>query len=421
MGLSRADIIADVCIIAGTLALTAGALVRERRRIYPEQIARSLRLSMVWGVLVVASMSDGVQVLLDRLTGIPNLGMLVRLTLLPIGLDRNLALLDDLVGAGWRQRLWHRGGALAAVAITVFCWQNGVSHRQSLPTIPVAVPLDGANARLYALAWLYPIEVIVQAGEGARLNARVLLHLYVTGYGPVPCATTLMFTGAQLCLCALGAGLVLYPPGQLTGHAEWIDLSTSLTEGFGLAAILLAVGAATLTLWAPRAEVPRAEALERPLRALLLFALYSSVRGLALELDRVVDKPQMPVRPDQTSLWRVRRLDDLDLLLQLHKTAINDARLILAPYVGEVAFGPNESAQERAAAALRAALRNYHTQHQPGREPPDNPLRDAPLWDDERFLAAVWRSLRQGEPPMAESSERQDTRSRVPVGPSRPS
>jgi hypothetical protein len=86
-------------------------------------------------------------------------------------------------------------------------------------------------------------------------------------------------------------------------------------------------------------------------------------------------------------------VSDLDVLVQLFKTAINDARLALVPYVSQAASGPPEPAQ--AAQALADALAHYRRRQKPPHDAADNPLRHARLFNDERFLAAVWHAYKR--------------------------
>ncbi len=145
MILSLADLIADACVLGGALILATGAVLKVTRTEYRGAVNRSLCGSMIWGVVVLISMSDGAQVLIDRVTHVPNLGMLVRLVLLPVASYRSVALMDEPVDAEPWHRRWHQGFTLTATVVTIVCWQFGASHTASLPTIPVAVPLDGAN------------------------------------------------------------------------------------------------------------------------------------------------------------------------------------------------------------------------------------------------------------------------------------
>ena len=330
--ISLADLIADVCVLGGAFVLATGVVLRVARAEYRQEVNRSLRESMIWGVIVLVSMSDAAQVLADRVSHVPNLGMLLRLVFLPMASYRSLALMDTLIGAEWPRRRWHQGFALGAVLITVVCWQVGVSHRVSLPTIPVAVPLDGANAWLYVLAWLFPIELIVQGGSAARTSYRILLHVYATGYDRTTCLRSLLFALAHVCFSAIGVGLLLYPSGQATGHVGWIDLSTTLTENIGLCGALLTALAYSASLWMPllrgqrgdrRAGLLLDRLLTGLLRVLLVLSSYQKVRQLAFYLQAHVPVHSLPLRHAQTSLWHVRTASDLNLLMQMFKTGIN--------------------------------------------------------------------------------------------------
>lgn len=399
--LSRSDLIADVCIFGGALVLTAGAVVRPKRTGYRREVHRNLGKAMLGGAVVLVSMSDGMQVLIDRVSGIPNLGMLVRLVLLPIINYRSLALQDALIDAAPRRRRWHLGFAVGAVAMTIVCWQLGAPHTHALNTIPVAVPLGEANKWLYAIAWLFPIELILQCGSAARTAYRILLHVYVTGYDRVTCLSSLLFGLAQVCFAAVGVGLLLYPPGQATGHLTWIDISTFTTEFFGVTGAFLSLLAYSAPLWgshrrylkpAEQEEAPAAGRFERLLGVLLTLSSYGSIRRLALHLQDVLPRQYVYLGRAETRLWCVRRASDLDLLLQLFKTVINDARLALVPYVSQTASGSPDPTQ--VAQALDDALAHYQRRQRPVQVADDNPLRQARLFNDERFLAAVWHAYK---------------------------
>jgi len=417
MMISLADLIADVCVLGGAFVLATGVVLRVARTEYRQKVNRSLRESMIWGVVVLVSMSDAAQVLADRVSHVPNLGMLLRLVFLPIATYRSLALMDTLIGADWPRRRWHQGFALGAVLITVVCWQLGVSHRVSLPTIPVAVPLDGANTWLYVLAWLFPIELIVQCGSAARTSFRILLHIYVTGYDRTTCLRSLLFGLAHVCFSAIGVGLLLYPSGQATGHVGWIDLSTTLTESIGLCGALLTALAYSASLWMPllrgqrgdrRAGLLLDRLLTGLLRVLLVLSSYQKVRQLAFYLQAHVPVHSLPLRRAQTSLWRVRTASDLNLLMQMFKTGINDVRLTLAPYAQAVASPLDNDGPEQAAHALADAVRRYQREQAPvpAAEHP-TPLHDAVLFNDERFLAAVWRIYKRRYLATEQASQRQ--------------
>ncbi len=137
---------------------------------------------------------------------------------------------------------------------------------------------------------------------------------------------------------------------------------------------------------------------DRFLRTLLVRYSYKDVRQLALYLQDVVPTHRVPLESMETRMWRVRAAGDRDLFLQLFKTAINDARLALLPYALEVP-NPVPSAGvdlEQVAQALAGAIRSYQRHANPattGDHP--NPLRDAILFNEERFLAALWRSYRR--------------------------
>jgi hypothetical protein len=393
MSLTRADIVADVCIFGGALVLAASAMVRPANLGYQRAVRRQIRRTLLGGAVVVLSLADSTQVWIDRLSGVHNLGLLVRLVLLPVVTYRSLALMDTLIDASSRRRRWHTGFAVAAVAVTIVCWQAGVPHDRSLATIPVAVPLGGANRWLYALAWLFCAELIVQYGDAAHTAFRILLHVYAAGYDRATCLSSLLYGLAQGCFFAVGVGLLLYPPGQATGHFRWIDVSTLTTEFFGLTGAVLCLLAYAAPLWGSgrgqQAALP--DRLGRLLRVLLLLSTYGAVRRLALHVQSVLPEQRVALGGTETSIWRVRRVADLSLLLQLFKTVINDARLVLLPYVSQAASGSADP--ERAARALASALANYRRGHQPPQEPDmENPLRAGHLFNDERFLAALWRA-----------------------------
>ena len=104
MMISPADLIADACVLGGAFVLATGVMLRVARTEYRQEVNRSLRESMIWGVVVLVSMSDAAQVLADRVSHVPNLGMLLRLVFLPIATYRSLALMDTLIGAEWPRR-----------------------------------------------------------------------------------------------------------------------------------------------------------------------------------------------------------------------------------------------------------------------------------------------------------------------------
>lgn len=392
MSLTRADLIADVCIFGGAIVLAAATFVRPARTTYRRAVHRTLGQAMLGGAVAIVSMSDAMQTLIDRASGVPNLGMLVRLVILPVINYRGLVLQNALVGADRRRRRWLLTFTMMIVIVTIVCWQFGAPHTHSLPTIPVAVPLDGANGWLYALAWVFCLELIVQCGSAAGTAYRIVLHVYATGYDRVTCLTALLFGLAQACFLAVGVGLLLYPPGQATGHPEWIDTSTVTTEVFGVSGAVLSLLAYAAPLWAARRRpADHMGRVERVLGDILLLSSYRPVRRLALHLQGIVPTPYLSLDSAETRLWRVRRMGDLGLLLQLFKTAINDARLALAPYVSSAASGPADPTH--AARALADALDNYREGRRPPQgSAPDNPLRAARLFNDERFLAALWHA-----------------------------
>lgn len=394
MSLTRADLVADFCIFAGALVLAGSAVVRPSNLGYQRTVRRQIRQTLLGGAIVVLSMADSTQTLIDRLSGVPNLGMLVRLVLLPLASNRTLALHDALLGTDSRRRRWHTGFTVGVVALTIVCWQAGVPHDHTIPTIPVAVPLDGANGWLYALAWLFSVEVIIQYGAATRTAFRILMHLYATGYDRATCLSALLFDLAHACFCAVGIGLLLYPPGQATGHFRWIDVSTLTTEAFGLTGTVLALLAYSAPLWGAKSKVRQTAQpgrLDRLLRMLLLLSTYGPVRQLALHLQQVLPEQRRAIGGRETSIWRVHRSADLNLLLQLFKTLINDARLVLLPYAGQTLGGQTEPA--RTARALADALTNYHRGDRSAQEPSDDhPLRAGQLFNDERFLAELWRA-----------------------------
>jgi len=397
MSLTRADLIADVCIFGGALVLAASAIVRPARTTYRRAVHRNIGKTLLGGAVVLVSMSDAVQVLIDRMSGVPNLGMLVRLVILPVVNYRGLVLQDALVGADRGRRRWHLVFAVTAVAVTIVCWQFGAPHNNVLPTIPVVVPLDGATGWLYALAWIFCLELIVQCGSATRTAYRVLLHVYATGYERTTCLSTLLFGLAQACFLAVGVGLLLYPPGQATGHLAWIDLSTVTTEVFGVIGAALCLLAYAAPLWGAwawgRQPTNRHGWVEDLLGFLLLLSSYGPIRRLAFHLRDVVPTPYLSLNSADTHLWRVRRVSDLHLLLHLFKTAINDARLMLLPYANPTTSGPADPA--RTARALADALDNYRQGRQPMQiDACETPLRDARLFNDERFLTALWHAFK---------------------------
>jgi hypothetical protein len=105
----------------------------------------------------------------------------------------------------------------------------------------------------------------------------------------------------------------------------------------------------------------------------------------------------MPMTAGQTRVGRVYRLGELDFLLQMFKTMINDARLVLAGYVDPGAIDPaTTDTPERAAQALAIALINFRQGRRADAPTAlDNPFRDSASFNDERFLAAVWQAYRQ--------------------------
>ena len=388
------DLIADVCVLGGALALASGSILRVSRVEYRRALTLSLRQAMLWGVAELLSMSDGAQVLIDRISGVPNLGMLVRLVLLLVGSYRTLVLLDDLVGIrGWRRR-WHHGFMVAATVITIVCWEMGVPHNVSLPTITVAVPLDGANRWLYAIAWLYPLEVMVQYGGMVRISLMILLHTYAVGYDRATYTQALLFVIAQCLFVLDGVGLLLYPPGQATGHLNWIDLSTHTTEGFGTLGVLLCVAAYCTPLWVDRLQL---RTLDTLLRLCLLLSSYRAVRHLALHLQTLVPPADGLCLPRDIGLSHIRTVTQLDLCMQLCKTAINDVRLKILPYLGpdDGSKDGDVPSPEQAAQEFITALRGFSQNRSPSKAPTTtNALRNAHLFNDERFLASLWHAYK---------------------------
>jgi hypothetical protein len=315
VSLTRADLIADICIFGGAVALAASFVVRPTQEGPQRAVRRQIRRTLLGGAVLVLSMADSTQVRIDQLSGVPNLGMLVRLVLLPVISYRVLSLQDVMISADRRKRAWHAGFTAVAVGVTVVCWQAGVPHHRSLATIPVAVPLGEADHWLYALAWMYAVELIVLYGDATRTAFNILMHVYATGYDRATCRGTLLFGLAEGCFCAVGVGLLLYPPGQATGQLRWIDFSTLTTEVLGSAGALLSLLAYATPLWGSQRVHQQPDRLERFLHVLLLLSTYGSVRRLALRLQAVLPDQRMAPGGRETALWRVRRVADLSLLL----------------------------------------------------------------------------------------------------------
>jgi hypothetical protein len=141
----------------------------------------------------------------------------------------------------------------------------------------------------------------------------------------------------------------------------------------------------------------RERALERLLRGLFVLSCYQGVWRLAYALQEVVHTRPLPMQAEQTRLGRVYRLGELDFLLQMFKTLINYARLVLASYVDPGGIDPAATdTPERAAQALAIALTNFRRGRRvdaPGAQA--NPLRDSASFNDERFLAAVWQAYQR--------------------------
>jgi hypothetical protein len=64
---------------------------------------------------------------------------------------------------------------------------------------------------------------------------------------------------------------------------------------------------------------------------------------------------------------------------------------MLLPYAGEARGGSSDP--NLAAMALANALANFQQDHRPVQEPgTDHPLRQGQLFNDEQFLAAIWKA-----------------------------
>ncbi len=385
----------------GCCGLAAGswiALRRDMRRGRP--LSSSQRRSAVQLGLAFVARLDTVQRRIDGLAGIPNIGLLVGVATTPLALGNYRRVYDDLVGAAERRRRWHRVYPLAVATALIVGWGPGVPHDRRLLWNFRGVSLEGGDGWRDTFAFLSVAPLCEQCVEGVLDSQRIVLHLYATGQDRALCLRSLLFSVAWASSAVLTLGNSIPPIVHLISGRE-VEVPTAVQQGL----LVVALSAQMLGTIAPRWSLGQAAGparnegerrIERVLRAMLVLSCYDDVRRLASALREVVPDRPMWVDEKQTSLGHVYRLSEIEVLLQMFKGTINDARVALADYVDVDAANHAAGASERATQALADALDNFRRDRRPSNaDVPNNPLRDAARFNDDRFLAAVWRTYRR--------------------------
>lgn len=401
-------------LLLASMALAVGgwlAIGRDRQEHRP--LAQRKQRVMGEIAMAVVCRFEPVQSAVDRLTGAPNFGALVSLAAAPTAMADLMRLYDELTGAATRRRRWRQLGAPMALALLVACWLRGVPHDRRLPWRLGGVPLEDGNRWRDGIVVLSLAPISLQSIEGIVASQRIVLHLYATGRNRSLCLRSLSYTLAMSCLCALTILVSLRPATRLASRRDVPDPSPVATQGLlaaTMAWMILGVVAPSWRLGQAGGPMSnrREQVAERLLRGLLVLSCYEGVRKLAAALQDPVPARAALMQPAQARLGVVYRMGDMEFLMQLFKTMINDARLVLVGYVDASRLrAPESDAPARAAEALRLAMAAYRRgQPASSHDHASNPLRDTATFNDDRFLAAVWRAYRRGA---------RATRRRIPV------
>ena len=390
-------------LLLASVALAIGgwlALGRDRQQHRP----LAQRKQRVMGEIAMAVLCrfEPVQTGIDRLTGAPNSGSLISMAAAPTAVADLMRLYDDLTGAAGRRRRWRRLTSPLALCLLVVCWWRGVPHDRRLIWRLDGVPLEDGNRWRDGVLVLSLVPIGVQSIEGIIASQRIVLHLYATGQERSLCLRSFSYTLALSSLCALTVLVCLRPATRLVSRWDPPDPPPATTQGLLTTTMAwMILGAVAPSRRLGRAGGPAAnrpeQGAERLLRGMLVLSCYEGIRRLAATLQYLLPGRPALVEPRQAQLGRVYRLGELEFLMQLFKTIINDGRLILVRHVdAQLLISPASDAPARAAEALALAVDNYH-RGQPAfyHDAPENPLRDASMFNDDRFLAAIWRAYRR--------------------------